>query len=172
MVETACLPWGGQIYWDVSVRHISAGGQRRDTYVLQLFPQIPFSCFDSDINIPESFLCVLRNSVQGCALFTLPSPLCPQATFKAQLGLGDYIKSIRQSSEGFDGMMKGILGSEPSGGVMPGVKVSDITFAGVQVRVYEPPAGGEGHLRRGLMFFHGGGWALGSTSEYEHSCCL
>uniref|UniRef100_A0A3Q3X0Z8 Neutral cholesterol ester hydrolase 1 n=1 Tax=Mola mola TaxID=94237 RepID=A0A3Q3X0Z8_MOLML len=42
------------------------------------------------------------------------------------------------------------------------LKVSDITFAGVPVRVYEPPAGGEGHLRRGLMFFHGGGWALGS----------
>uniref|UniRef100_A0A669D8G3 Neutral cholesterol ester hydrolase 1a n=1 Tax=Oreochromis niloticus TaxID=8128 RepID=A0A669D8G3_ORENI len=43
-------------------------------------------------------------------------------------------------------------------GAVPGVKVSDITFAGIPVRVYEPPAGGEGHLRRGLMYFHGGGW--------------
>lgn len=67
-------------------------------------------------------------------------------------------------------MMKGMLSPEPSGGVMPGVKVSDITFAGVQVRVYEPPAGGEGHLRRGLMYFHGGGWALGSGSEYGYPC--
>uniref|UniRef100_A0A4W6DNI3 Neutral cholesterol ester hydrolase 1a n=1 Tax=Lates calcarifer TaxID=8187 RepID=A0A4W6DNI3_LATCA len=50
-------------------------------------------------------------------------------------------------------------------GVMPGVKVSDITFAGIPVRVYEPPAGGEGHLRRGLMFYHGGGWALGSAKK-------
>uniref|UniRef100_A0A669DMJ1 Neutral cholesterol ester hydrolase 1a n=1 Tax=Oreochromis niloticus TaxID=8128 RepID=A0A669DMJ1_ORENI len=48
---------------------------------------------------------------------------------------------------------------------VPGVKVSDITFAGIPVRVYEPPAGGEGHLRRGLMYFHGGGWAFGTTSE-------
>ncbi|CAK6965941.1 neutral cholesterol ester hydrolase 1a [Scomber scombrus] len=61
--------------------------------------------------------------------------------------------------------MKGFFSSESSGGVMPGVKVSDITFAGVPVRVYEPPAGGEGHLRRGVMFFHGGGWALGSTKK-------
>uniref|UniRef100_A0A3P9P8A0 Neutral cholesterol ester hydrolase 1 n=1 Tax=Poecilia reticulata TaxID=8081 RepID=A0A3P9P8A0_POERE len=38
----------------------------------------------------------------------------------------------------------------------------DITFAGVPVRVYEPPAGGEGHLRRGLLYLHGGGWAFGS----------
>lgn len=66
--------------------------------------------------------------------------------------------------------MKGFLGSESGGGVIPGVKVSDITFAGIQVRVYEPPAGGEGHLRRGLMFFHGGGWALGSASEYRCYC--
>ncbi|KAI3367536.1 hypothetical protein L3Q82_026391 [Scortum barcoo] len=87
------------------------------------------------------------------------------ASLKDWLGLDHYIKSIRQSSEGFDGIMKGMFGSESAGGVMPGVKVSDITFAGVPVRVYEPPAGGEGHLRRGLMFFHGGGWALGSTKK-------
>uniref|UniRef100_A0A3Q3H129 Neutral cholesterol ester hydrolase 1a n=1 Tax=Labrus bergylta TaxID=56723 RepID=A0A3Q3H129_9LABR len=62
-------------------------------------------------------------------------------------------------------LVRNILGSEPDGGVAPGVKVSDITFAGVPVRLYEPPAGGEGHLRRGLMFFHGGGWALGSGKK-------
>uniref|UniRef100_A0A3Q4BAY1 Alpha/beta hydrolase fold-3 domain-containing protein n=1 Tax=Mola mola TaxID=94237 RepID=A0A3Q4BAY1_MOLML len=72
------------------------------------------------------------------------------ASFKDWLGLNDYIS---------------MPGPESSGGVVPGVKVSDITFAGVPVRVYEPPAGGEGHLRRGLMFFHGGGWALGSGKK-------
>ncbi|XP_062296281.1 neutral cholesterol ester hydrolase 1a [Scomber scombrus] len=87
------------------------------------------------------------------------------ATLKDWLGCDHYITSIRQSTEGFEGVMKGFFSSESSGGVMPGVKVSDITFAGVPVRVYEPPAGGEGHLRRGVMFFHGGGWALGSTKK-------
>ncbi|KAK5857684.1 hypothetical protein PBY51_010911 [Eleginops maclovinus] len=87
------------------------------------------------------------------------------ASLKAWLGFDHYIKSIRQSSEGFDGMMQGLDRSESEGGVMLGVKVSDITFAGVPVRVYEPPAGGEGHLRRGLMYIHGGGWALGSTKK-------
>uniref|UniRef100_A0A3Q0RBQ8 Neutral cholesterol ester hydrolase 1 n=1 Tax=Amphilophus citrinellus TaxID=61819 RepID=A0A3Q0RBQ8_AMPCI len=62
------------------------------------------------------------------------------------------------------GIMKGLI-SESSPGPVPGVKVSDITFAGIPVRVYEPPAGGEGHLRRGLVYFHGGGWALGTTKK-------
>ncbi|KAF1374642.1 hypothetical protein PFLUV_G00231230 [Perca fluviatilis] len=88
------------------------------------------------------------------------------ASLKSWLGFDHYITSIRRSSDGFEGMMKGLSSSESgAGGVMPGVKVSDITFAGVPVRVYEPPAGGEGHLRRGLMFFHGGGWALGSAKK-------
>eukprot|EP00064_Thunnus_orientalis_P009959 superscaffoldBa00001302_g9985 len=87
------------------------------------------------------------------------------ASLKHWLGFDHYITSIRQSTEGFEGVMKRFLGSESGGGVMPGVKVSDIDFAGIPVRVYEPPAGGEGHLRRGLMFFHGGGWALGSAKK-------
>uniref|UniRef100_UPI0037E934B9 neutral cholesterol ester hydrolase 1-like n=1 Tax=Semicossyphus pulcher TaxID=241346 RepID=UPI0037E934B9 len=66
---------------------------------------------------------------------------------------------------GFEDMTKGMVGSESDAGVVPGVKVSDITFAGVPVRVYEPPAGGEGHLRRGLMYIHGGGWAFGSGKK-------
>ncbi|KAM9341663.1 neutral cholesterol ester hydrolase 1a [Symphorus nematophorus] len=87
------------------------------------------------------------------------------ASLKAWLGLDNYIRSIRMSTEGLEGMMKGIFSSESSGGVMPGVKVSDITFTGIPVRLYEPPAGGEGHLRRGLLYFHGGGWALGSAKK-------
>lgn len=59
--------------------------------------------------------------------------------------------------------------NESGGGVVPGVKVSDTTFAGVPVRVYEPPAGGEGHLRRGLMYFRGGDWFLGGVGEYLHT---
>ena len=74
--------------------------------------------------------------------------------------------------EGMEGLMEGLRVSESSEGVIPGVKISDLTFAGVPVRVYEPPAGGEGHLRRGLMYFHGGGWALYSGSEYGRYCCL
>lgn len=94
-------------------------------------------------------------------LYLPPSLLCLQASLKAWLGFDHYIKSIRSSTEGFEGMMQ----AESGGGVMPGVKVSDTTFAGIPVTVYEPPAGGEGHLRRGLMYYHGGGWALGSASE-------
>ncbi|KAM6912363.1 neutral cholesterol ester hydrolase 1a [Xenentodon cancila] len=84
------------------------------------------------------------------------------ATAKSWLGLDHYIPTVRQSIVGLEKIMERGMSYGSNGGVIPGVKVSDITFAGVPVRVYEPPAGGEGHLRRGLMYFHGGGWALGS----------
>ncbi|XP_072221564.1 neutral cholesterol ester hydrolase 1a [Leuresthes tenuis] len=87
------------------------------------------------------------------------------ASLKSMLGLDHYITSVRQSVEVLESSLRGLPSSESGGGVIPGVKVSDITFAGVPVRVYEPPAGGEGHLRRGVMFFHGGGWALGSGKK-------
>nr|XP_046269270.1 neutral cholesterol ester hydrolase 1a [Scatophagus argus] len=80
-------------------------------------------------------------------------------TLKDWLGLDHYTNAFRQPIEGFTGTVT----PESGEGVIPGVKVSDITFAGVPARVYEPPAGGEGHLRRGLLYFHGGGWTLGSA---------
>uniref|UniRef100_A0A3B5M648 Neutral cholesterol ester hydrolase 1 n=1 Tax=Xiphophorus couchianus TaxID=32473 RepID=A0A3B5M648_9TELE len=72
--------------------------------------------------------------------------------------------------DGFDSTMVALVGSRSPAGVVPGVKISDITFAGVPVRVYEPPAGGEGHLRRGLMYLHGGGWAFGSGKLSLNVC--
>ncbi|MED6254627.1 hypothetical protein ATANTOWER_030517 [Ataeniobius toweri] len=89
------------------------------------------------------------------------------ATLKHQLGLDHYITSVRHTLEGFDSTVTALQGSESTAGVVPGVKVSDITFARIPVRVYEPPAGGEGHLRRGLMYLHGGGWAFGSGSKHK-----
>lgn len=170
-----CL-WGeGQTYRDTSVRY-SAGGQRwlGETVECSLYPN---SFLLSAVKIPKYVLnlsFVSWETPLKVLLFVLPLPslLFLQASLKSWLGFDHYIKSIRQSTEDFEVMLKRLPGSESGGGVMPGVKVSDITFAGVQVRVYEPPAGGEGHLRRGLMFFHGGGWALGSASEYERPCCL
>lgn len=93
--------------------------------------------------------------------------LCPQASLKHWLGLDHSMTSVRQSLEGLESTMQRLEGSESGEGVIPQVKVNDITFAGIPVRVYEPPAGGEGNVRRGLMYFHGGGWALGSGSEYK-----
>lgn len=77
------------------------------------------------------------------------------ASFKAWLSGGDYMEVMQQT----------MMGESAGGEGLPGVKVSDVNFAGVPVRVYEPPAGGEGHLRRGLVYFHGGGWALASAKS-------
>uniref|UniRef100_A0A3B3Z8Z2 Alpha/beta hydrolase fold-3 domain-containing protein n=1 Tax=Periophthalmus magnuspinnatus TaxID=409849 RepID=A0A3B3Z8Z2_9GOBI len=59
-----------------------------------------------------------------------------------------------------------LLESDAGEDFVPGVKVSDVTFSGVPVRVYEA-SGGQGGLRRGLLYFHGGGWALGRASNYR-----
>ncbi|KAI4887148.1 hypothetical protein NFI96_020650 [Prochilodus magdalenae] len=52
---------------------------------------------------------------------------------------------------------------------MPGLRIKDMTFSGVPVRVYEPTAPSD-QKRRGLMFFHGGGWMFGSIDSYESNC--
>ncbi|XP_069566723.1 neutral cholesterol ester hydrolase 1a [Brachyistius frenatus] len=89
------------------------------------------------------------------------------ATLKHWLGFEHYIRSIRQSIASFESWHQ----SESGDDVVPGVKVSDVTFAGVPVRVYEPPPGGQDHLRRGVIYFHGGGWALGTTKRGSYDIC-
>ena len=43
----------------------------------------------------------------------------------------------------------------------PTVRVTDSALGGVPARVFQPVGGGA-KLRRGVLYFHGGGWALGS----------
>ena len=43
------------------------------------------------------------------------------------------------------------------------VHVADSTLGGVPTRVFQPKVGKQ--LKRGVIYFHGGGWALGSGSE-------
>ncbi|XP_030612701.1 neutral cholesterol ester hydrolase 1-like isoform X1 [Archocentrus centrarchus] len=52
----------------------------------------------------------------------------------------------------------------------PAVNVTDSTLGGVPTRVFRP-IGGE-KLRRGVIYFHGGGWALGSgrMRSYDSLC--
>lgn len=49
-----------------------------------------------------------------------------------------------------------------------GLRIKDSTFAGVPVRIYEPMISEQ--KRRGLMYFHGGGWVLGSIDLYDEVC--
>ncbi|XP_071777113.1 arylacetamide deacetylase-like 4 [Centroberyx gerrardi] len=53
--------------------------------------------------------------------------------------------------------------------VPPGLRVKDLRFAEVPVRVYEPTAAFDG-LRRGLVYFHGGGWVMGSIDAADEVC--
>ncbi|CAF98736.1 unnamed protein product [Tetraodon nigroviridis] len=45
------------------------------------------------------------------------------------------------------------------------VHVTDSTLGGVPTRVFHPVGGGQ--LKRGIVYFHGGGWALGSARESD-----
>lgn len=46
------------------------------------------------------------------------------------------------------------------GPVPQGLRIKDLTFSGVPVRLYEPTAA-SGEKKRGLVYFHGGGWMFG-----------
>ncbi|XP_070842150.1 neutral cholesterol ester hydrolase 1-like [Chaetodon trifascialis] len=52
----------------------------------------------------------------------------------------------------------------------PAVHVTDSTLGGVPARVFQPKGGKQ--LRRGVLYFHGGGWALGSgrMRSYDLLC--
>ncbi|XP_051528866.1 arylacetamide deacetylase-like 4 [Myxocyprinus asiaticus] len=50
-----------------------------------------------------------------------------------------------------------------------GLRIKDMTFNEVPVRVYEPTAA-SGEKRRGLVYFHGGGWVFGSIDEADEVC--
>ncbi|TRY60242.1 hypothetical protein DNTS_028215 [Danionella cerebrum] len=49
------------------------------------------------------------------------------------------------------------------------LRVKDLTFSGVPVRVYEP-TGISGEKKRGLVYFHGGGWMFGCIDDYDEVC--
>uniref|UniRef100_A0A3Q1B9S5 Alpha/beta hydrolase fold-3 domain-containing protein n=1 Tax=Amphiprion ocellaris TaxID=80972 RepID=A0A3Q1B9S5_AMPOC len=53
--------------------------------------------------------------------------------------------------------------------VPAGLRVKDMKFAEVPVRVYEPTSVCGG-LRRGLVYFHGGGWVQGSIDSVDEVC--
>ncbi|XP_035245411.1 arylacetamide deacetylase-like 4 [Anguilla anguilla] len=51
----------------------------------------------------------------------------------------------------------------------PGLHIRDLTFGEVPVRVYQPTAPSSGG-RRGLLYFHGGGWVTGSIDIADEVC--
>lgn len=54
------------------------------------------------------------------------------------------------------------------------VEVTEEGLDGVQVLVYQPKRGSGGGvgLRRAIIYLHGGGWCLGSSSEFSESAPL
>ncbi|XP_061457558.1 arylacetamide deacetylase-like 4 [Rhineura floridana] len=50
----------------------------------------------------------------------------------------------------------------------PKLNIKDLTFDGIPVRVYQPRDARE--TRRGVLYFHGGGWMFGSINSYDHVC--
>lgn len=48
----------------------------------------------------------------------------------------------------------------------PSVRVTEASFGGVEALVFESAAAGqEQSLKRSVVYFHGGGWTVGSTSR-------
>ncbi|NXP53422.1 ADCL4 protein, partial [Heliornis fulica] len=54
-------------------------------------------------------------------------------------------------------------------GVDPKLFIEDLWFEKVPVRIYQPKVP-SAHQRRGVLFFHGGGWVFGSLETHENLC--
>ncbi|NXF97616.1 ADCL4 protein, partial [Eubucco bourcierii] len=52
----------------------------------------------------------------------------------------------------------------------PKLFIKDLWFEKVPVRIYQPKVP-SARQRRGVMFFHGGGWVFGSFETHEEMCC-
>ncbi|XP_072442758.1 arylacetamide deacetylase-like 4 [Chiloscyllium punctatum] len=50
-----------------------------------------------------------------------------------------------------------------------GLIIRDLQFDGVPVRVYQLKSA-SAEKRRGILYFHGGGWLFGSINEYDNLC--
>jgi acetyl esterase len=47
-----------------------------------------------------------------------------------------------------------------------GIAVEDVDVDGIHCRIYRPPGG----MKPGLIYFHGGGWVLGSCETHDDMC--
>ncbi|KAJ8387174.1 hypothetical protein AAFF_G00159860 [Aldrovandia affinis] len=126
-----------------------------------------------------SVTCLLTVSVAYYIYIPLPNTIAEpwklmllDATFRSamrlgnlahDLGLSHHIHVLNFAVNHFE--MQGPESSE-------GVHVQDTSFSGVQVRVFESTQGEEGQLKRGVVYLHGGGWALGSARmrSYDFLC--
>ncbi|XP_009905037.2 arylacetamide deacetylase-like 4 [Dryobates pubescens] len=66
------------------------------------------------------------------------------------------------------GFVRYMQGRTP--GADPKLFIKDLCFEKVPVRIYQPKVPSAGR-RRGVMFFHGGGWVFGSFETHEKLCC-
>ncbi|KAF4800822.1 arylacetamide deacetylase-like 4 [Turdus rufiventris] len=99
------------------------------------------------VNQPAKLRLVLTVLLGTAALGRIleKTGLCSQITF------GRYVRQGRK------------LGLDPK------LFIQDLQFNKVPVRVYQPKATSDGP-RRGILFFHGGGWVFGSLDTYEKVC--
>nr|XP_056720924.1 arylacetamide deacetylase-like 4 [Euleptes europaea] len=51
----------------------------------------------------------------------------------------------------------------------PKLLIKDLTFEDIPVRVYQPRES-KPERRKGVVYFHGGGWMFGSINSYDHVC--
>uniref|UniRef100_K7FCZ0 Alpha/beta hydrolase fold-3 domain-containing protein n=1 Tax=Pelodiscus sinensis TaxID=13735 RepID=K7FCZ0_PELSI len=74
-----------------------------------------------------------------------------------RLGLCSQVGFVRYMRQGKK------LGEDPK------LFIKDLQFGRVPVRLYQPQAPSAGR-RRGVIYFHGGGWMFGSIDSYETVC--
>ncbi|KAG8568761.1 hypothetical protein GDO81_014138 [Engystomops pustulosus] len=115
---------------------------------------IYFECANSDL--PPGIADPLKLRIIHCIIIgiAMVGKILQNMLICSQLDFTRYVR---------DKLMARRLGEDPK------LHIKNLKFEGIPVRVYQPRSPSAGG-RKGVMFFHGGGWMFGSIDSYDVLC--
>ncbi|KAM8927017.1 arylacetamide deacetylase-like 4 isoform 1-T1 [Pelodytes ibericus] len=116
----------------------------------------------SNSDIPRGVDCPWKLRTIHCFMigFAIVGKILENLGICSQMTFTRYIRDKLMASE---------LGEDPKLREHSKLFIKNLEFEGVPVRIYQPKLPSAGG-RKGILFFHGGGWMFGSIGSYDVLC--